>query len=88
MGGGTYVTCYKAVVKANLLFVSETWVMIPSIRRTLRGFHHRVSRCLSGTKMQRDTTGRWEYPPLVDTMTASGIEEVETYVFRLQNTIY
>ena len=31
-----------AVVQAVLIFQSETWVMYPSIGRTLSGFHHRV----------------------------------------------
>ena len=34
---------YKAVVQTTLLLGSESWVMFPSIGRTLGGFHRRVS---------------------------------------------
>ena len=34
---------YKAVVQANLLFGTETWVMTQRIRRNLSGFHHRMA---------------------------------------------
>ena len=38
----TLGTFYMVVVQVVLIFVSETWVMYPCIRRTLVGFHHRV----------------------------------------------
>ena len=41
--GWTSEKNYKAVVQANLLFVSETWVMTPSIGRTLGRFYHKVA---------------------------------------------
>ena len=36
-------TFYKAVIQATLLFISETWVMTPTIGWTLGSFHHRVA---------------------------------------------
>ena len=42
-GAQTSRTFFKAVVKAILLFGSETWVKPPRIIQTIRGFHHRVA---------------------------------------------
>ena len=41
--GWTSEKNYKAVVQATLLFGSETWVMNPSIGRTLGRFYHKVA---------------------------------------------
>ena len=60
----TSSTFYKAVVQATLFFGTETWVTTPRIGRTLGRFHYRVDRCLVGIQPQRDTAGRWVYPPL------------------------
>ena len=42
---------------------------------------------MEGIWTRWDTTGRWVYPPLYSAMTEVGLEEVEKYVLRLQNTI-
>jgi hypothetical protein len=39
---------YKAVVQSVLLCGSETWVWRKSMLLTLRGFHHKVARRISG----------------------------------------
>ena len=61
--------------------------MTPRIRRTFGGFYHRAPPLLVGIQPQRDTEGRWEYPPLETTMAASCLEEAKTYVLRRQRTI-
>ena len=74
------VTVYKAVVNEILLFGSETWMMTPRIRWTLRGFHHRVERCIAGMKPKHDTMGRWYFLPLEAEMTVSGLDDMDTYI--------
>ena len=61
--------------------------MTPRIRRTFGGFYHRAPPLLVGIQPQRNTEGRWEYPPLETTMAASCLEEAKTYVLRRQRTI-
>ena len=39
---------YVDIVQAVFLFVLETWVVTPHIRRILGGFHHKVAQRLSG----------------------------------------
>ena len=52
-------TIYKAEFQSNLLFRLETWVMTPIIGRTLRRFHHRVTRCLVRMQMKWYMAGQW-----------------------------
>ena len=80
-------TFYKVAVQAILLFGSEIWFMTPWIGRTLGGFHHRVDLRLEGMQFKRDTEVRWEYRPLELAMASVGLDEVDTYVLRHQNTI-
>ena len=61
--------------------------MSPGIGRTLGGFHHRVACWLEGMRTKRDMAGRWVYQLLGVATTEVGLEEVETYVLRLQNTV-
>ena len=61
--------------------------MTPRIERTLRGFHLRVYWCLAGMKPKRNTVGQWDFPNLGAKIPAAGLEEVDTYVLRSQNTI-
>ena len=78
---------YKAVVQETLLFGAESWVMSPQIGKTLGGFHHRVALGLKKMQPNRNGLSRWIYPPLDTAMKEVGLEEVETYVLRHQNTV-
>ena len=76
-GGNTRVSgiFFKVVVQAVLLFVSETWMMTPCMVQDLGGFQNRLQN------------GSWEYPPLEEVIWEEGLEEVEAYVLRRQNTV-
>ena len=76
-----------AVVQAVMLYRLETWVMTPRIGRVLGGFHHRVARRLTGQHPRRGQDGGWVYLPLAEAMAETGLQEVETYVSRRQNTV-
>ena len=54
---------------------------------TLGGFHHRVALRLANIKPRRDMMGRWVYLPMEEEMKSVGLDEVETYVLRRQNTV-
>ena len=49
----TYRRIYIAVVKAILMYGSETWVRTPSIGRVLGGFHYRVTQRLRGQQPRK-----------------------------------
>ena len=78
---------FKTVAQVVILFGLEIWVMTLHVSKTLGRFHHRVARWLTVKQPRRLTNGGWEYPPLGGTMRDSGLEEVETYITRIQNRV-
>ena len=56
------------------------------MQRVLGGFHHRVACKLTGRQPWKGRNGGWVSPPLEDEMTEAGLQEVENYVSRRQNT--
>ena len=52
---------FKDVIQAVLLFVAETWVVIPRIGKALGGFQTEVARRLTGKLQWRTTDGTWKY---------------------------
>ena len=83
----TYRNFYKAVVNANIMPGSETWVMTHRVGRNLGGFHHRLARQIENMQPRRDMMRRWVYPPLDKAMKTVGLKEVETYILNLHNTV-
>ena len=69
-----------------MLYGLETWVLTLITKRVLGRFHHRVARRLTGRQPWRGRGGVWIKPPLEDVMAEAGLQEVETYVYRHQNT--
>ena len=83
----TLVQIYLAVLKSVLLYVSETWILTPRMKRVLGGFYHRVSHRLTGRQPWKGRDVGFYYPLLEDAMVEAGLQEVETYVSRRQNTV-
>ena len=81
--GHTYLT----VVQSVLVYGSETWVLTRYMKRVLGGFHHRLAHRLTGIKPQKRWDIGWFYLLLEDAMAEAGLQEVETYVSRRQNTL-
>ena len=50
-------------------------------------FHHRVAYRLTGSQPRRGWYGKWVYPPLEDVRAEAGLQEVETYISCLHNTV-
>ena len=48
------------------------------------GFHHKVACRLTG---RRGRDGGWVYPLLNEAISEAGLQEVETYFYRRQNTV-
>ena len=89
-GGVDYLTLghiYLAVVQLSLKYGLEKWVLNPRMKRVLGGFHHRVARRMTWRQPRKGRDRGWFYPPLEDVMTEAGLQEVETYVSRRQNTV-
>ena len=76
-----------AVVHLVMLYGSETWVMTPHIGRVLGVFHHSVAHSLTGREPWQGRDSVWTYPPLEFSMPETVMQEVETYVSCLHNTV-
>ena len=55
--------------------------------RMLGELHHRVARRLTGRQPRIGRDSEWVYPPMVEAMAESGLQEVETYLFFHENTV-
>ena len=71
---------YKAVVQAVPLFILETLVMTLRIGRTLRSFHHWVSRRLTVKQPCRDGESNCRYTPMYVMMVKAFLKKVEIYI--------
>ena len=78
---------YRVVVQLVLLFVLETCIKNLHIEKTLGIFHHWVAHSLTWRKPRRGQEIVWVYTPLEDAMSEARLQEVKTYVSRLQNTV-
>ena len=70
-----------------MLCGSETWVMTLCISRVLGRFHHRVVRRITGRQPRRGRYKVWIYILLENAMVEAVLQEMETYVSRLQNMV-
>ena len=78
---------YLAVLQVIILYESEILILTPYMKMVLGRLHHRVEHRLTGPKTWKRRDVGWVYPPLEDTMAESGLQEVDTYVSRLHNTV-
>ena len=83
----TSVYIYLEVFQYVMLYGLEMWIMTPRIGRLLGGFHNRVSCRMVGRQPQRVRGEGWVYLPLEDVMAEAGLQNVETYVSRLHDTV-
>ena len=65
-----------AVVKAVLMYGSETWVLMPRMVRTLKVFHHRVDCWMMEQHLRRRSYGGCLYPPLEESIQEVGLEMI------------
>ena len=75
------------VVQSFNIYWLDIRTMTLSIGRVLGGFNHRVARRLIGRQPWRGQNGVWLYPPLEDVIVEELLQEVETYLYHLHNTV-
>ena len=83
----TLVHIYFLVLQLVLMYSSETWFLTICMKRLLGGFQHMLDHSLTGRQPWKGRDGVWFYPPLEDAMAEAGLQEVETYISLLQNTV-
>ena len=67
-----------AVMKANLVFGSETFVVTHYIRRALGGVRHWVARLITGKHPWRKSDGICKYPLFYKAMRGVDLDDMET----------
>ena len=78
---------YKAVAQSVLLYGSESCVVKEAMLKVLKGFHHRAARQITGTTATCGTGRKWEHPPVVVALEATGLHPTMEYIRRRQVTM-
>ena len=78
---------YKAVFQAVLLYRRKIWVVAGMMMAVFEGFHHRLSRRISGMVERRGDGGEWEWDPVDTELEVTGLCLMREYVQRWQSAI-
>ena len=63
-----------------MLYGIESCVVAGSMIKLLEGFHHQVSRRITGMKTHHTMVGMWEWPSAVDTLDIAGLLPIKEYI--------
>jgi hypothetical protein len=83
----TMARFYLAVVQAQLLFGSETWVLSRRLLDRLERFHARCARYMAHRHIRHLPDGTWEYPPTSEVLDSCGLSTIETYIAKRKTTL-
>ena len=75
------------LVKAVLLFGSETWVMTPELEKYINDFRHRAVRRMAGMGTKCKLDGTWMYPPIGSALVTVGLNKIGVYISPCQNIV-
>ena len=78
---------YKVVAQTVLLYGSKIWVVMGEMLKVMEGFHHQVSRRISGNMDWRTDEGEWESPPVAEDLEIEGLCPTNEYIQWCQATI-
>jgi hypothetical protein len=71
---------YLAVVQAQLLYGSETWVISKRAVKPLESFQNRCAHTIAHHPICRLPDGTWEYPPTEQVLNICGLSDISTYI--------
>ena len=71
---------YLAVIKAVILFGSETWVVTPWLEKALACFHQQTVRQMTGMGPIRQLDRTWVYTPIGAALVTVVLYEVRVYI--------
>ena len=83
----TMAIFYKTIVQSVLLYGSESWVLNQTMLNSLRSFHHRCARFITGRHIRVDVNGYWTYPSSRITLNNAGLLPIEDYIQKRKSTI-
>ena len=71
---------YKAIIQSVLLYGSESWVISNHSMKTLRSFHRRCARYITGKHIWKDENENWHYPNSNEVLKMAGLLPIEEYI--------
>ena len=78
---------YLTIVQAVLLYGADSWVVKRDDLRKLQSFHSRAIRYMTGTHIQKRTSGEWEYPDHDKLLKKCRLFPIEEYIKRRRGTL-
>ena len=78
---------YLTVVQAVLLYGADTWVVSKRNMDSLRSFHKRAMRYMTGLHIRKGEGDVWEYPDSEETREKCGLWDIEVYIQRRRGTL-
>jgi len=83
----TMARFYLAVVQAQLLYGSETWVLSGHLLDRLERFHARCARFMAHRHIRRLSDGTWVHPPTSEVLDFCGLSTIATYIAKRKTTL-
>ena len=78
---------YKAVVMVELLYRSESWVLLERMLRMLNSFHHRCARYIAGEHIREVREGVWHCPSSTQILEKCSMYSIKEYIRRRRKTV-
>ena len=78
---------YRAVIQEILLFVSESWVMLEAMTRTVERNHVGLLHNIMGKRVIQKDDGSWEIPAAEEVLGATGIQSESICIGQRQVTV-
>ena len=78
---------YRTVVRAILLYGSETWLLLAAMDRKVEGIHTDFLRHITGKRVRRLRDRTWERPGAEGVREASVMRSERTYIEIRQETV-
>ena len=75
------------IVQAVLLYGADTWVVSKRNMDSLRSFHKRAMRYMTGLHIRKGEGDVWEYPDSEETREKCGLWDIEVYIQRRRGTL-
>ena len=78
---------YRAVVQEIILYGTETWVLLASMKNRIEGTHTEFLQYITGKRAKQLEDGTWETPGAEGIREATGTLSERTYIERQQETV-
>jgi hypothetical protein len=66
-------TFYKAIIQSVVLYGGKSWVLTKRMMLSLRSFHHRCARFITGDRIREMPDGSWSCPKNAKVLEKAGL---------------